>query len=133
MSKIFSNRRRALVFVILLLILATASYGFAASIDMTGIDVNAGEGSTVISGYTVTSLDFTLDPSDPTVFSDLDFNLDGGADTVYVGLDLGGASLSWISCTATPDGGGGTDVDCAAGIAGESVLDLVGLTISAVQ
>ena len=132
MNKLFSNRRRALVLVILILILTTAAYGFAASIDMTGIDVNAGEGTTVISGYTVTALDFTVNPLDPTVFSDLDFNLDGGADTVYVGLDLG-AGTTWISCTPTPDGGGGTDVDCAAGIAGESVLDLIQLTIVAVQ
>jgi hypothetical protein len=132
MSKIFYNRRRTLIFVILIMILGTAAYGFAASIDMSGLDVNAGEGSTVISGYTVTSLDFTLNPANPTVFSDLDFNLDGGADTVYVGLDLGGASLTWITCTTAPDGGGGTDVNCVS-IAGESVYDLVGLTISAVQ
>jgi hypothetical protein len=132
MSKIFSNRRRALIFVILVFILGTAAYGFAATINMGGIDVNAGEGSTVISGYTVTSLDFTVNPLNPTVFSDLDFNLNGGADTVYVGLDLG-AGITWITCTPTPDGGGGTDVDCAAGIAGESVLDLIELTIVAVQ
>ena len=132
MSKLFYNRRKALILVILVMILGTAAYGFAASIDMSGLDVNAGEGSTVISGYTVTTLDFTLDPADPTLFSDLDFNLDGGADTVYVGLDLGGASLVWITCTTAPDGGGGTNVNCIT-IAGESVQDLVGLTISAVQ
>ena len=130
MSNFLYNRRKALILVILVMILGTAAYGFAASIDMSGIDVSAGEGSTVVSGYTASALDFTLNPLNPRVFSDLDFHLDGAADTVYVGLDLG-APLAWFTCTTTPVGLE-TDVNCVA-IAGQSVLDLVGLTIVASQ
>ena len=130
MSNFFSKRSRVLLMVIMVLILGTAAYGFANSMDMTGISVNAAEGSTTVSGYVVSSLDFTLNPSDPTTFSGLTFHLDGPADTVYVGLTTT-SGTTWYLCTPTPNAGE-TDVSCP-NISGAAVLPVTGLSISAVQ
>ncbi|MFN2112415.1 MAG: hypothetical protein ACK2TT_04800 [Anaerolineales bacterium] len=108
MSKLISNRYRVLLLVILTLILATAAYGFAAQVDMSGVSVYAGEGQATVNGYVVSNLAFTLDGSDPRYFSSLTFDLDASANTVYLGLDDGADPVdSWITCSA-----GGTAITC---------------------
>jgi hypothetical protein len=130
MYKIFHKRNRALVLVILVLILGTAAYGFANSLTWPATDVYAGEGSTTVSGYTVSAIDFALNPADPTEIVNLTFNLDGPADTVYVSLTQ--AQTTWFECTVADDGSGGTDVSCP-NVSGTTVLSIDGLSISAVD
>ena len=98
MSNLFQYRYRVLALVIALLILGTATYGFAAGNTVPAGE--AGEGSGVISGYTVTNVVYTLNASDPTVFATVTFTLDAAASDVYAGLD-NGTSVDWDSCSAT--------------------------------
>ena len=100
MSKLFSNRRRALVFLVLFLILLTAAYGFAAGISGMPASIYAGEGETTVSGYAISNLTFSLDASDPRYFDQLSFNLDAAATTVYAGLGDGVNPINWVSCNA---------------------------------
>jgi hypothetical protein len=101
MSKFFSNRRKVLIFVILLLVLSTAAYGFAASVDMSAVSVNVGEGSASVGGYTVTNFVYTLDASDPRYLDTITFDLSPAAAVVWLGLDDADPTTvdSWISCT----------------------------------
>lgn len=102
--KLFRGRSRFFVLVILALVLGAAVYGFAAA--NTVPDNNAGEGEGVISGYTVSNIDYTLNSSDPTAFSQVAFDLvlAGGGNApatteVYVGIG-DGSTTDWATCTA---------------------------------
>lgn len=99
MATIFHHRFRTMALLILMLVLATATYGFAAA--NTVPDGQAGEGSGAISGYTVSNVVYTLDSSDPSAFASVAFDLDAAASDVYAGLDAGGA-IDWVSCSGGP-------------------------------
>ena len=102
MSKILHNRRRMLIFVILLMILGTAAYAFAAGI--SGLTpIAAGEGETTINGYAVSGLTFSLDSGDPRYFDTLSFTLTPAATTVYAGMNNGGGGIDWVTCSAGVD------------------------------
>lgn len=99
MSKLFQYRYRVLALVIMLLILGTATYGFAASNTVADAG-KAGEGSNVVSGYTVTAVTYTLNSSDPNQLDAVDFTLDSAASDVYAGIDTSPSStIEWRSCT----------------------------------
>lgn len=102
MSKIFYNRRRTLIFVILIMILGTAAYAFAAQVDMSTVSVDAGEGSAVVGGYTVTNFQYTLDGSDPRYLASIQFDISPTPAVVWLGLDDSDGTTvdNWISCTA---------------------------------
>jgi hypothetical protein len=97
MSQIIHYRYRILALVVLILILSTAAFGFAASNTVPA--GQAGEGQGGITGYTVSSVVYTLDSSDPTAFDSVAFTLDAAASDVYAGLD-DGVTIDWASCTS---------------------------------
>ena len=126
MSKLFHNRYRVLALMIALLILGTATYGFAASNTVPAGE--AGEGTGVISGYVVTNVVYTLDSSDPTAFDTVTFTLDAAASDVYAGLDAGGA-IDWVSCT-NPSG---NDFSCDLSTVTVTVAGATALHVSSVE
>ena len=109
MNKIMNYRYRILTLLVLALILSAATYGFAAA--NTVASGAAGEGSGGISGYAVTNVQYTLNPGDPTLFTNVSIDLGAAANAnnVYAGYSLsGGAPASWVSCTLDA----GTVWDC---------------------
>jgi hypothetical protein len=108
------------------LILAAATYGFAAANDVP--DGVAGEGSGAISGYTVSNVKYTLDSSDPTLFAMVQFDLDGSASDVYAGIGAGG-SIDWVPCTT----GAVYDFDCDLTGISNTVSAADALHVSSVQ
>ena len=97
MSKLFQKRYRILILVVLILILGTASYGFAATNTVADAG-KAGEGSNTVSGYTVTNVSYTLNSTDPNQLDAVDFTLDSAASSVYAGID-DLSTIEWRSCT----------------------------------
>jgi hypothetical protein len=99
---ILKRKRSRLVFLLVLaVILAATTYGFAAAntfADTT--DELVGEGNTTISGYEVSNIVWTLNSSNPTAFQQVEFDLDGAAAEVYAGIGAGG-SVEWATCTFT--------------------------------
>jgi hypothetical protein len=70
------NRRTA-VLGLLLVILATAGFGFAAQ--NTVNESWAGDGTGDISGYTVSNIRYTLNTTDPAELNGISFDLTGSA------------------------------------------------------
>ncbi len=106
------NRRTA-VLGLLLVILATAGFGFAAS--NTVESSSAGDGATTISGYAIADIDYTL-AGDPSTIQSVSFTLNGGVGDPDVGdvkvkLDSTVAN-QWFDCTG---GGVGTTYTCTVG------------------
>jgi hypothetical protein len=85
---------RILVVLIAVGIISGAAYAFTAS--NTVPSTYAGDGSQTISGYTVSSVTYTLNSTTPTNVDAVGFALDHAATTVKARLVSGG---SWYSCT----------------------------------
>jgi hypothetical protein len=93
MSKIF--RPRSFAMIILVLILAAAVYGFAAS-NTVPATTYAGYGSGTISGYTITTVRYRLNAVTPLNIDQTTFTISPtSATSVYVALENGG---TWYSC-----------------------------------
>lgn len=120
-------RFRNLVVLGLLVIIAGAVYGFAATNTVNKSAAGDGEGD--ISGYTITNISYDLDTDDPSLLDSVSFNVvaadvDAGAAT-EVAAQIAG---EWFTCANA----GGTTFDCA--INGEvSVLNAEILRVVAVQ
>jgi hypothetical protein len=112
------NFRSSKLFVIVLvvMILATSAYAFAAGITMPATS-NAGEGEVVIGGYTVSAVTYTYSTADPSMITFVDFDITPAAGKVSVSL-VDGTTLQVPACV---DGGGGLSWTCA--ISGVGVLD----------
>lgn len=125
MNMLLKYRYRILVLVVLIIALGTASYGFAAGNTVpAGV---AGEGMGVISGYTVSSVVYTLDGLDPTQFASVAFTLDANASDAYAGIGNGG-TIFWASCA-----GGPTNFTCNLSGSTVSVAGAIELHVSSVQ
>lgn len=125
MNKVIKFRYRILALLALAVILSAATYGFAAANNVpAGV---AGEGSAAISGYTVSSVVYTLDASDPTQFDSVAFTLDANASDVYAGLG-NGTVIYWTSCS-----GGPTNFTCDLTGSTVSVAAAIELHVSSVQ
>ena len=125
MNTLLKYRFRILVLIVLTIVLGTASYGFAAGNTVpAGV---AGEGMGVISGYTVSSVVYTLDGSDPTQFASVAFTLDANASDVYGGIG-NGVTIYWTSCA-----GGPTNFTCNLSGSTISVAAAIELHVSSVQ
>lgn len=95
-----SFKMRHLALMMLVLILAAATYGFAAA--NTVPDGGAGDGQGTISGYTIGSVNYNLLGSDPSKVASVDFTVtpNGGApaaQTVKITLD----DTTWYDCSNT--------------------------------
>jgi hypothetical protein len=82
--------------VLVVLIFATSAFAFAANITGLPATTRAGEGATVIGGYAVSNLDYTLNPTSTSTVSAVSFTLDNPAATVTVSLDGG---TTFVNCT----------------------------------
>jgi hypothetical protein len=91
-------RPRTLLAVMLVLILSVAVYGFAATNTVPA--TAAGDGSGVISGYTISAVAYTLNAANPGNIDSVSFTISPtAAGTVRIKLvNLGS---TWYSCTNT--------------------------------
>jgi hypothetical protein len=131
MSRIF--RPRTLAIMIVLLVLAALTYGFAAA-NTVNLNGTVGDGSTTgLTGYTV-DVSWVLNSSNPSTDPTmcLDFTV-GSPTTVYAGaLDNTSALLGsgLVSCTSTLTNCSGVDYECPLG-GGVSVTAVDGAQVVA--
>jgi hypothetical protein len=118
---------RLLPVTMLLLILAAAAFAFA---DANTVDPSgAGDGSAAISGYTITTIRYTLNATTPTNVDSVQFTVTpaGGASApTVVKVQLNGAG-SWFACTNTA----GTTWSCT--LTGVTALSATNLRVVAAQ
>lgn len=109
----FKNLKVLLVVFVIVAISASA-YAFAAA--NTVPDTKAGDGSGAVSGYTVTSVAYTLNGTNPSTLDSVSFDLGAAATQVEVQLVSAG---SWYACTLDA----GTVWEC----------DTTGLTVATID
>ncbi|MCL4271568.1 MAG: hypothetical protein KJZ72_18565 [Anaerolineales bacterium] len=103
------------LFVLFVIVaISAAAYAFAASNTVPA--TKAGDGSGVVSGYTVTGVVYTLNGTDPSTLDSVSFDLGAAATQVQAQLV---ASGSWYTCTLDT----GTVWEC----------DTTGLTVSTID
>jgi hypothetical protein len=107
-------------------LLAVATYGFAASNNMS--PSNAGDGSAGITGYTVSNVHYELDANNPSTVEEITFDLSpallpGGA--ARISLDGGSTWVPAGDCLGT------STITCD--VSGTSVLSLGNLRVVAAQ
>lgn len=102
---------RRLAAVAVFAIVAVSAFGFAASNSMPS-DTRAGDGTTSISGYTVSNVSYNLDSSTPAEIDSVEFTLSAAATNVRASIN----GTNSTSCSNTvndwicnmPDGVGVT-------------------------
>jgi hypothetical protein len=102
--------------VALTLVVATTAYGFAAANTVPAS--NAGDGSGTVSGYTVSSVHYTLNSTNPANVDSVSFTISpavSAGGTVYV--KLVNAGTTYASCSGIP----GSSITC----------DVTGLSVTA--
>ncbi len=93
-------------FIVLVVVVISASaYAFAAANTVPA--TKAGDGLGVVSGYTITSVAYTLNGTDPSTLDSVAFDL--GAAATVVKVQLVATTGSWYACTL----GTGTTWSCA--------------------
>jgi len=109
MFSLRSKSIRIFALLIFALVLAAATYGFAAANTFNGVVGSSvgrlGEGSGTIAGYDVTSVSFTLNSANPHQITAVSFTLDNAASTVQASLD----GATWETCS---NGGSGNNWTC---------------------
>jgi hypothetical protein len=91
------RQKRYLILLVLACVgLAVAVYGFTASNTVTAKD--AGDGSAAISGFTISSVAYTLNTSDPTKIDAVTFSI-SPTTTSTLKVKLVSAGSTWYSCT----------------------------------
>ena len=90
------KRNRYLAVAAIAAIVAPAAYAFTAANTVPGS--SAGSGSGAISGYTVSSVAYTLNASNPQNVDQVAFTISPTTGTVKVQVVSGG---SWYACTNT--------------------------------
>jgi hypothetical protein len=120
-------RRRRLAFAALVaIVVAVAAYGFTASNTISA--TSAGAGSGTISGYSVASVVYTLNATDPSKIDKVAFTLNSAASTVKAKVVA--SSTAYQDCTVS----GGTSVSCDWPAASEPTVAAADqLTVIAVQ
>ncbi|MGD0707712.1 MAG: hypothetical protein ABSA51_04585 [Anaerolineaceae bacterium] len=100
------NALKVVVVVIIALSITTVAYAYAAGNTVPA--TTAGDGTGVISGYTVTNVVYTLDATNPANISKVTFTLSAAATVVQVSVT---GATPYTSCTVS----GGTSVTCTFG------------------
>jgi hypothetical protein len=90
---------KVILTLLVVVVIAASAYAFAAANTVPA--TRAGDGSGSISGYTVTSVAYTLNSSDPSQLDAVSFTLDAAATTVKIKLVAAGST--WYSCTNSQD------------------------------
>ena len=97
------------------LAISVTAYAFAASNTVPA--TKAGDGTGVVSGYTVTGVAYTLNATTPTTLDQVSFDL--GAAATQVKVQLVATTGTWYTCTLDT----GTVWEC----------DTTGLTVSTID
>jgi hypothetical protein len=112
----FSSRTLKVLFIVVLVaIVASTAYAFAAANTVPA--TKAGDGNGTISGYTVTNVVYNLNTTDPSTIDSIDFDLSAAAVTAKIKLVAAGST--WYDCV----NGSGTSWNC----------DTTGAAVSAVD
>jgi len=126
-NKLFQIKTVAILFVGL--IITASVYAFAAA--NTVVESGTGEGSEVISGYTVSNITYdTNDDGDPSTLDEVTFDLaatTGAGTPTEVFAQVDASSSSWFTCSA------GTPPSWACTITSTLTLDADELTVVAAQ
>lgn len=88
------------IVALIIMILATSAYAFAAS--NTVAASNAGEGETAIGGYAVTAVTYTYSTANPSQISSVGFTIAPGAKKASVSLVSGGTLQTCTGAGAGP-------------------------------
>ncbi|HET7143237.1 MAG TPA: hypothetical protein VFI68_04375 [Anaerolineales bacterium] len=107
------------IVVLVVLVLATSAYAFAATNTVPAS--RAGEGSGAISGYTVSNIVYTFDTSNPSDLTNVAFSLDAAAATVKVSLTAAGT----LQACTNPSGNNWTCALTGVTVTGASSLRVV--------
>ena len=86
---------KVLSIVAVVIVLAVSTYAFAAA--NTVPTTKAGDGSGVISGYTVSNVVYNLNATDPSALDSVDLSLSAAATQVQIKLVAAGTT--WYDCT----------------------------------
>jgi hypothetical protein len=86
---------KVLSIVAVVIVLAVSTYAFAAA--NTVPTTTAGDGSGVISGYTVSNVVYNLNATDPSTLDSVDLSLSAAATQVQIKLVAAGTT--WYDCT----------------------------------
>lgn len=94
----FKSTSRLIFAMLSLAITAAAVYGFAAA--NTVPTSKAGDGAGVVSGYTVSSIHYNLNATNPQSIDSVTFNLDTAPVAgSTIKIKLVNASATWYTCT----------------------------------
>lgn len=85
--------------VLVVAIIAVTAYAFAAANTVPA--TKAGDGLGVVSGYTVTSVAYTLNATNPNTLDSVSFDLGAAAATGQVKAQLVATTGTWYACTLT--------------------------------
>lgn len=88
---------KVLSIVLVVIVIATSAYAFAAA--NTVPTTKAGDGVGTVSGYTVTGVVYTLNATDPSTLDSVAFDLGAAAGTGKVKAQLVATTGTWYSCT----------------------------------
>ena len=99
------------IVAIIIMILATSAYAFAAS--NTVPTSNAGEGSAAIGGYAVTGVTYTYSTANPSMITAVDFDIAPATTKAGVSL-VSGAALT--NCGTITPIAGGSHVSCTVNV-----------------
>lgn len=94
--------KKVLGLVMVVGIIAAGTYAFTAANTVPA--TKAGDGVGAISGYTVSSVEYTTDAADPSLIDAVRFVLDTAAETVKAQINAdstvtGSADSAWSTCT----------------------------------
>lgn len=92
----FKKSMKTLIIVVIALTLTGFTYAFAATNTVPAS--KAGDGTGVISGYTVSNIHYTLDTTTPANIASVTFTLDSAASSVAIKL------TAWHTCDIAADG-----------------------------
>ena len=112
---------KILLIVFTITAISVVAYAFAAANTVPA--TKAGDGLGAVSGYTITSVEYTLNGTNPSTLDSVAFNVGAAAATVKVQLDSTGGS--WYNCTL----GTGTTWSCTT--TGLNVADIDQLRVVA--
>lgn len=106
---------KILLIVLVVLVIAGSAYAFAAA--NTVPDSNAGYAASVVSGYTVDSIVYDLDDTNPTLVAEITFDINpdnSGTKALFVQVQTGTGG-TWTTCTLVDGTAPEVHVTCSFG------------------
>jgi len=110
------------IVVLVVIILATSAYAFAAALTFDpSMTNNAGEGTSVIGGYVVNNVTYTYSTANPSLITDVEFDIAPAAAKASVGFNAG----LLTNCTLNVAGTHATCTGLSQGVLGAASLRIV--------